>query len=161
MHSSIIAEFDQQQLAAAAADRLASCGVALDHLFLEMDERGMYPAASSHAPTTVVRERLDTPAYPGTARRASGVRMTDAVRDPALQGRTRLFVALPCDLDEDELRGLLLASGAGQVRASAEDAPRPNPAMSPTVDVVDPEDAERARAAARGGLGLDDRLNRH
>ena len=154
MTASLVATFDRQQQAAAAAERLVAAGLARDRLFLRADERGMGPPASSPTPTTVVRDTLDPAAVPSPERRSHGARADETVRAPALQDRMSLYVALPCGMAEDELLGLLQSAGAAQVERSDEAAPRPNPAAQPTLGAVDPDDAARARAAASGGEGL-------
>ncbi|HET6432779.1 hypothetical protein [Dyella sp.] len=161
MTRSLIAQFDSQFHAAAAADKLFSLGLARDALLLQVDERGMQPPSSSFAPTTVV-----TPVTPASADPADTARdkaehkppyddaATEDLRGPAVMGWARLTVALPCALTDDELAHTLEQCGATEVLRSDLPAGTPNPAMWPVVDTVKTVDVERARAAARGGEAL-------
>ncbi|GLQ95474.1 hypothetical protein [Dyella acidisoli] len=161
----VVACFDTQFEANAAAERLLSRGLQREQIVLSFDESVDHSASSSSAPTTVVSKashtgRMDTST--GRKKRKSlpsllfASSRTPPLPDPSLIGHTTLIVELHGEMSMDDACTLLDIAGASSVR-SQQHAKKPieeNPEMWPSVGHASREDVQRSIEAAKGGATL-------
>jgi hypothetical protein len=160
----VVACFDTQFAANAAAEKLLSRGLRREQIVLSFDESVGASPASSSAPTTVVSEASHTGRIDTTTGREksakTGSRLassrTPPLPDPSLIGHTTLVVELHGDMTMDEACALLEEAGASSVRSREEEAGRlaETPSMWPTVGEAPREDVQRSSDAAKGGAAL-------
>lgn len=157
----VVACFDTQFEASAAAEKLLSRGLQREQIVLSFDESVGNSPASSSAPTTVISGashtgRVDT----STGRekkesRFSSPRTPSLLPDPALIGHTTLVVELHGEMSMDDVCALLDDAGASSVRSHEHaEHRREDPAMWPGVGKAPSEDVQRSINASKGGAKL-------
>ncbi|HUB91371.1 MAG TPA: hypothetical protein VMA74_16735 [Dyella sp.] len=164
----VVACFDTQFDASAAAEKLLSRGLRREQIVLSFDESIASTASSSSAPTTVVSAtshtgRMDTSTGRNKPKRTSASdRTPQPLPDPRLIGHATLVVELHGEMSMDDVCALLDDAGASSVRAEEQDTRRrEDPAMWPSVgDATQEEDVQRSVAAAKGGSTLGTRRTR-
>jgi len=161
----VVACFDTQFDANAAAEKLLSRGLGREQIVVSVDESVGRSPSSSSAPTTVVSEashtgRVDTSTgrekHTKSASRFASSR-TPPLPDPSLIGHTTLVVECRGEMSMDEACALLDDAGASSVRSHDEGDGTPraeNPAMWPSVGQASREDVQRSVDAAKGGAAL-------
>lgn len=167
----VVACFDTQSEAHAAAEKLLSRGLRREQIVVTFDESVGNSPASSSAPTTVISEashtgRIDT----GTGQERKKNRpssspisssRTPPLPDPTLIGHTTVVVELHGEMSMDDACALLDGAGASSVRSHEHIEQRSeNPAMWPAVGNASREDVQRSIDAAKGGAELGNRRAR-
>lgn len=163
----VVACFDTQFDANAAAEKLLSRGLRREQIVLSFDESVGHAPSSSSAPTTVVSEashtgRVDTrTGHDKPKRNSSSDRTPMQLPDPSLIGHSTLVVELRGEMSMDEVCTLLDGAGASSVRSHEQGQQRhEDPAMWPSVGHGSPEDVQRSVDAAKGGGSLGVRRSR-
>jgi hypothetical protein len=163
----VVACFDTQFDANAAAEKLLSRGLRREQIVLSVDESVGHSPASSSAPTTVVSQashtgRVDTSTGRDRSNRSlSSDRTPLQLPDPSLIGHSTLVVELRGEMSMDEVCALLDGAGASSVRSHEQgQRRREDPAMWPSVGRGSQEDVQRSVDAAKGGSALDARRSR-
>lgn len=161
----VVACFNTQFEANAAAEKLLSRGMRREQIVVSFDESVGHSPSSSSAPTTVMSQashtgRIDTSTgdeKPGHAKpksRFSSSR-TPPLPDPSLIGHTTLVVELHGEMSMDEACALLDGAGASSVRSPGRaERRKEDPAMWPEVGHASREDVQRSIDAAKGGAKL-------
>lgn len=162
----VVACFDTQFDASAAAEKLLSRGLRREQIVLSFDESVASTASSSSAPTTVVSTashtgRVDTSTGRDKAKRTSASDRTPPLPDPRLIGHATLVVELHGEMSMDDACALLDGAGASSVRMEEQGAHRrEDPAMWPSAGEAAQEDVQRSVDAAKRGAALDTRRTR-
>lgn len=163
----VVACFDTQFDANAAAEKLLSRGLRREQIVLSFDESVGHSPSSSSAPTTVVSKashtgRVDTSSGRDAPKRTSSSDRTPLqLPDPSLIGHSTLVVELRGELSMDEACALLDGAGANSIRSHEQTPPRrEDPAMWPSVGQASQEDVQRSVDAAKGGSSLNGRRSR-
>ncbi|GAB2560971.1 hypothetical protein ISP15_15830 [Dyella jejuensis] len=156
----VVACFDNQFEANAAAEKLLSAGLQREQIVLTFDESVDDTPSSSSAPTSVISEASHT----GRVDRATGAekdkrRLTEPrsprqVPDPSLIGHTTVVVELRGEMSMDDACELLDQAGASSVNLREQQYRPENPAMWPAVGRASREDVQRSMQAAKGGASL-------
>lgn len=157
----VVACFDTQFDANAAAEKLLSRGLRREQIVLSFDESVGKSPSSSSAPTTVISQASHTghiDASTGQEKR-NGVRSsfsssrTPPLPDPSLIGHTTLVVELRGELSMDDVCALLDNAGASSIRpkGKGERSIQETPQMWPSVGHASREDVQRSIDAAKGG----------
>lgn len=157
----VVACFDTQFQASAAAEKLISLGFQREQIVLTFDESvGNIPSSSS-APTTVISDvshtgHVDTAT--GEPRRRDifpTLRAPQQAPDPTLIGHTTLVVRLQGEMSMDDVCAWLDDAGASSVNTRDQEEPRSEkPTMWPAIGKASREDIQRSIDAARGGAAL-------
>ena len=162
----VVACFDTQFEANAAAEKLLSRGLRREQIVLSFDESVGNSPSSSSAPTTVISTashtgRIDTSTGREKAKSRFSFSRTPPLPDPSLIGHTTLVVELHGEMSMDDACAVLDGAGASSVR-SHEHAERrsENPAMWPAVGKASREDVQRSIDASKGGAKLGTRRPR-
>ena len=162
----VVACFDTQFEANAAAEKLLSRGLRREQIVLSFDESVGNVPSSSSAPTTVVSKashtgRIDTSSGREKKKSRFASSRTPPLPDPALIGHTTLVIELHGEMSMDDACALLDDAGASSVR-SHEHAERrvEDPAMWPEVGTASREDVQRSIDASKGGAELGTRRSR-
>jgi len=163
----VVACFDTQFDASAAAEKLLSRGLRREQIVLSFDESVGGAASSSSAPTTVVSTashtgRIDTSTGRDKPKRTSvSDRTPQPLPDPRLIGHATLVVELHGEMSMDDVCALLDGAGASSVRAEEQGAHhREDPAMWPSAGDATQEDVQRSVDAAKRGATLGTRRAR-
>ena len=162
----VVACFDTQFEASAAAEKLLSRGLRREQIVLSFDESVGNSPSSSSAPTTVISTashtgRIDTSTGRDKARSLFSSSRTPPLPDPSLIGRTTLVVELRGEMSMDDVCVLLDGAGASSVRSHEHaERRRENPAMWPEIGSASSDDVQRSIDAAKGGAGLGTRRSR-
>lgn len=163
----VVACFDRQFDANAAAEKLLSRGLRREQIVLSFDESVGHSPSSSSAPTTVVSKashtgRVDTSSGRDRPERTSSSDRTPLqLPDPSLIGHSTLVVELHGELSMDEACALLDGAGASSIRSHEQAQPRrEDQAMWPSVGQASQEDVQRSVDAAKGGSSLGGRRSR-
>ncbi|GLQ89321.1 hypothetical protein [Dyella flagellata] len=157
----VVACFDTQFEASAAAEKLLSRGLPREQIVLSCDESVGNSPSSSSAPTTVISEvshtgRIDTTTGRERPKRATfSDRTPMQLPDPSLIGHSTLVIELHGEMSMDDACALLESAGASSVRSPEQKKHRgENPQMWPAVGRASQEDVQRSVDAAKGGAKL-------
>jgi hypothetical protein len=166
----VVACFDTQFDANAAAEKLISRGLQREQIVLSFDESVGKSPSSSSAPTSVVSTashtgRMDTSTGREKKKSASSLissSRTPTLPDPKLIGHTTLVVELRGEMSMDDACALLDNAGANSIRAHEHVKRRieEHPDMWPSVGHASREDVQRSVDAAKGGASLETRRRR-
>lgn len=152
----VVACFDTQFEANAAAEKLLSRGLQREQIVLSCDESVGSAPSSSSAPTTVVSQashtgRIDTSTGHEKRRRSVFSDRTPTVPDPRLIGHSTLVIELRGELSMDEACALLDSAGASSVHSPKPGQHRVERSeMWPTVGNATQEDIQRSVDAVKG-----------
>lgn len=163
----VVACFDTQVEANAAAEKLLSRGLRREQIVLSFDESVGNVPSSSSAPTTVVSKashtgRIDTSSGEEKKKSHFASSRTPLLPDPALIGHTTLVIELHGEMSMDDACALLDDAGASSVRSHehAERRREEDAAMWPEVGAASREDVQRSIDASKGGAELGTRRSR-
>jgi hypothetical protein len=152
----VVACFDTQFEANAAAEKLLSRGLQREQIVLSCDESVGGAPSSSSAPTTVVSQashtgRIDTSTGREKRQHAVFSDRTPPVPDPRLIGHSTLVIELRGEMSMDDACALLDGAGASSVHSPKPGQQRvERPQMWPTVGSATQEDIQRSVDAAKG-----------
>lgn len=156
----VVACFNTQFDANAAAERLLSRGLQREQIVLAFDESVGGAPSSSSAPTTVISKAshtgtVDTSTGREKSKRAFISSRTPDLPDPALIGHTTLVIELHGEMSMDDVCALLDEAGASSISSQKRDKPQgENPSMWPPVGAASPDDVQRSKDASKGGSSL-------
>lgn len=157
----VVACFDTQFDANAAAEKLLSRGIRREQIVLSCDESVGNSPSSSSAPTTVVSQashtgRIDTSTGRDKPKHTfSSDRTPLQLPDPSLIGHSTLVIELHGEMTMDDVCDLLDVAGASSVRSHEQGLRRrEDPAMWPSLGRASQEDVQRSVDAAKGGSTL-------
>lgn len=162
----VVACFDTQFEANAAAEKLLSRGLRREQIVLCFDESVGNSPSSSSAPTTVVSTashtgRIDTSTGRDKAKSWFSSSRTPPLPDPSLIGHTTLVVELHGEMSMDDTCALLDGAGASSVHSPGHTERRnEDPAMWPEIGSASQEDVQRSIDATKGGAKLGTRRSR-
>lgn len=157
----VVACFDTQFDANAAAEKLLSRGLRREQVLLVFDESIGGAPSSSSAPTTVISKTSHT----GTMDTSTGQEKkskrvftssrTPDLPDPALIGHTTLVIELHGEMSMDDVCALLDGAGASSISSQKRTKPQNEDAsMWPAVGAASAEDVQRSKDASKGGDSL-------
>jgi len=156
----VVACFETQFDANAAAEKLLSRGLRREQIVVSFDESVGPSPSSSSAPTTVISKashtgRVDTSSGDEKKPSRSSSSRTPPLADPSLIGHTTVVVELHGEMSMDEACAVLDGAGARSVRSRAQvHARTENPDMWPQHGHASREDVQRSIDASKGGAKL-------
>lgn len=160
MSELVVACFNTQFEANAAAEKLISRGLQREQIVLTFDESVGSAPSSSSAPTTVISQAshtggVDTSTGQEKTKRKYASSRTPKLPDPALFGHTALVIELHGEMSMDDVCALLDNAGASSVSSQERSKrPREDPSMFPAVGKASVEDVQRSKDASKGGASL-------
>ena len=149
----ILADFETQFDASAAAERLISYGLQREQVVLQVDESVGRSAASASAPTTEVSAVSHTGKQDHDDK--ATLRAPTHTRDPAQVGHATIAVELHGELTVQDAQNVLADAGACSIRlAHREIKVHERAAIWPTQGNASHKQVKQAVDAARGGAAL-------
>lgn len=156
----VVACFDTQFEASAAAEKLLSRGLQREQIVLTFDESVQSIPSSSSAPTTAISDvshtgAIDTSTGQDKTENAHLLPERREIPDPSLIGHTTLVVALHGEMSMDDACALLDDAGASSVNSKEHQELRTeNSSMWPTLGSASREDVQRSIDAVKRGASL-------
>lgn len=163
----VVACFDTQFQASAAAEKLLSRGLQREQIVLSCDESVGRSPSSSSAPTTVISQvshtgRIDTTTGQEKYKRSAiSDRTPLQLPDPRLIGHSTLVIELHGEMSMDDACALLESAGARSVRSPEHRTQHlEDPRMWPTLGRASQEEVQRSVEAAKNGAKLGSQRSR-